>query len=228
MESLLTQAGSITPRSPAKRTTSPTSGGRWPSIRAWRFITRIRPRRPAKAIAARSWGPVATRTCFTTAGRAARNGARGRRSRYELNYLPARDADDDQQIPFYLDDPGRGVLPDWDEPVLPREGRTTWDSPESLMPRQRGLAWRTQVRPPKTGVSQRRGDRALHDAGREPGDGRRARAAGQPESNHAGAGAGAGHDVTIRQVASDRSTRSSSAASGGRARRRSAMKMRRW
>jgi hypothetical protein len=73
---------------------------------------------------------------------------------YELNYLPIRDADDDQQIPFYLDDPGTGVLPDWDEPVLPREGRTTWDILNRLIPRQRAMTWRTQVVTEGDGVSQ--------------------------------------------------------------------------
>lgn len=55
---------------------------------------------------------------------------------YLLRYQTPADNSRRPQIPFVLNDP-TNVLPDWDEPVLPQDGRTTRELLNALISRQR-------------------------------------------------------------------------------------------
>lgn len=63
-----------------------------------------------------------------------------------LTYETVRDWNEEQLVPFVLYDPD-AALPDWDEPTLQREGRNVYDLLQTLIGRQRGLAWRIEVLP---------------------------------------------------------------------------------
>jgi hypothetical protein len=73
---------------------------------------------------------------------------------YLLTYTIARNHNDEQRIPFFLDDPN-SILPTWDTPVEDCEGRKVFDVLSALISRQRGFSWRVEVRADDNGGTDR-------------------------------------------------------------------------
>jgi hypothetical protein len=69
---------------------------------------------------------------------------------YLLHYGPSRNYNNEQLLPFYLED-ADGALPTWDQPIERCEGRAVGDLLNTLIARQRALAWRPEVRPSQDG-----------------------------------------------------------------------------